>query len=71
MGSQSGKIQETLFTSTAPSGAVFAIVAYRSGEYGVTRNGEPMHDIKWPADKLKECLAEFVRLSEIDLKSER
>jgi hypothetical protein len=48
------------------SGAELAMVRFNDGGWGITRDGKPLDDCYWSADRIDACVETFLRMSSIE-----
>jgi hypothetical protein len=59
-------IEEVVLTIQRGGGDTFAVVAFRTGGFGITRNGDPLQCFFWPADPGNEHTSALLRLAGAD-----
>ena len=47
-------------------GAELAMVRFNDGGWGITRDGKPLDDCYWSADRIDACVETFLRMSSIE-----
>jgi hypothetical protein len=51
-----------LFTGNASNGDVIAMLCFADGAYALTRNKQYLSDMRWPRERLDDCITQFLKL---------
>ena len=61
------RITAITLTARLPDGsAELAMVRFNDGGWGITRDGAPISDCYWPAERIDGCVEKFLRMSQIE-----
>ena len=56
------QIERIVLTGGGPEGRTYAIVEFREGGFGISRDGAPLAPHYWPEADIDRCAEHFIRL---------